>query len=180
MHALEALVMARYYMFTQVYFNVVGKALELHFNEWLLEEGMRWSVDPAQFLEQDDVSTMSAMRRSDNPHARAIVDRRHYALAFQSREHLSNEETQGLTALIEQVQEDVAPDRILVSRAAKDPHRFEQDRVWVQTEQGRLEPIQQASHFIAHLERIDRFRVYTPPALKNRVARVFEEQLQRS
>ena len=34
-HALEALVMARYYMFTQVYFNVTGKAMELHLNEWL-------------------------------------------------------------------------------------------------------------------------------------------------
>ena len=31
-HALEALVMARYYMFTQVYFNVTGKARELHLN----------------------------------------------------------------------------------------------------------------------------------------------------
>ena len=38
-HALEALVMARYYMFTQVYFNVTGKALELHLNEWLREQG---------------------------------------------------------------------------------------------------------------------------------------------
>ena len=34
--------MARYYMFTQVYFNPIGKALELHFNEWLLEEDRRW------------------------------------------------------------------------------------------------------------------------------------------
>ena len=30
--------MARYYMFTQVYFNVTGKALELHLNEWLRGE----------------------------------------------------------------------------------------------------------------------------------------------
>ena len=38
-HALEALVLARYYMFTQVYFNVTGKVLELHLNEWLASEG---------------------------------------------------------------------------------------------------------------------------------------------
>ena len=44
-HALEALVMARYYMFTQVYFNVTGKALELHLNEWLAERGPRWPAD---------------------------------------------------------------------------------------------------------------------------------------
>ena len=45
-HALEALVLARYYMFTQVYFNVTGKALELHLNEWLASEGRRWPADP--------------------------------------------------------------------------------------------------------------------------------------
>src|SRR6185503_16681150 len=41
-HALEALVMARYYMFTQVYFNVTGKALELHLAAWLDEERTPW------------------------------------------------------------------------------------------------------------------------------------------
>ena len=170
-HALETLVMARYYMFTQVYFNVVGKALELHFNEWLRDAGMRWSTEPERFLDQDDVSTMSAMRRSASPHARAIVERRHYALAFQSREHLSGEETARLKAVIPEVAAQFAPQRLLVSRAAKDPHRFEQDRVWVKTDRGELEPIQRASHFIGHLERIDRFRVYTPAAIAEPVGR---------
>ncbi|HSU83580.1 MAG TPA: HD domain-containing protein, partial [Thermoanaerobaculia bacterium] len=60
-HALEALVMARYYMFTQVYFNVTGKALELHLNEWLEERGIRWPAEPEAFLAQDDVSVWSAL-----------------------------------------------------------------------------------------------------------------------
>ncbi|MDE2979420.1 MAG: HD domain-containing protein, partial [Acidobacteriota bacterium] len=34
LHAVEGLILARYYMFTQVYFHVTGKALELHLNEW--------------------------------------------------------------------------------------------------------------------------------------------------
>ena len=176
-HSLEALVMARYYMFTQVYFNVVGKALELHFNEWLRQDGIRWSVDPERFLAQDDVWTTSAMRRSDNEHARCIVERTHWVLAFQSREHLSATDTERLGKLVEEIGREVSPQGMLVSRAAKDPHRFEQDRVFVRTERGDLEPIQKASHFIAHLERIDRFRVYTPPELGPRVARLFEQAL---
>ena len=172
-HALEALVMARYYMFTQVYFNVVGKALELHFNEWLREEGIVWPTDPDSFLTHDDISTMSDMRRSDNLHARAVVDRSHFALAFQSREHLSSAEREQIEALVEEARRELAPDGILVSRAAKDPHRFEQDRVWVRTESGALEPVQRASHFIGHLERIDSLRVYTRPELRDRVADLF-------
>src|SRR6185312_11446553 len=59
-HALEALVMARYYMFTQVYFNVTGKAMELHLNEWLEEQEWRWAAAPEAFLGQDDVSVWTA------------------------------------------------------------------------------------------------------------------------
>ena len=171
------LVMARYYMFTQVYFNVVGKAFELHFNEWLNQEGIRWAVDPDRFLEQDDISTMIDMRRSANEHARFVVERRHYDLAFQSREHLSREETERLRGLIDEIESEIAPGRLLVSRAAKDPHRFESDRVWVRDATGRLEPIQEASHFIGRLERIDRYRVYAPAELTESVAAEFAARL---
>jgi HD superfamily phosphohydrolase len=58
-HALEALVLARYYMFTQVYFNPIGKALELHLTGWLRESGRRWPADPVRFLAQDDVSVLA-------------------------------------------------------------------------------------------------------------------------
>lgn len=161
-HALEALVMARYYMFTQVYFNLIGKVLELHFTEWLVGAGHRWSTRPEAFLEQDDVSTLAAMRKSPDPHARAVVERDYYPLAFESGEHLSAEETGILQAVIEDVSRQFPAHQVLVSRAAKDPHRFEQDRVWVAADNGSITPIQEASHFIGHLERIDRFRVYAP------------------
>ena len=176
-HALEALVMARYYMFTQVYFNVVGKSLELHFNEWLHAADVRWPTTPEEFLVHDDVSTLMAMRSSDNVHARAIVERAHYPLAYQSEEHLSAEETNRFVEATTDIQKSFGPEQVLVSRAAKDPHRFEQDRVWVARERGGLEPMQRASHFIAHLERIDRFRIYTPFELKDEVAAAIERRL---
>ena len=58
-HALEALVMARYYMFTQVYFTVIGKALELHLAAWLEDQGERWPADPEAFLREDDLSVLT-------------------------------------------------------------------------------------------------------------------------
>ena len=74
-HALEALVMARYYMFTQVYFSVIGKALELHLARWLEEEGRHWSADPERFLAEDDLTVTARMRDSPSPHAAAVVRR---------------------------------------------------------------------------------------------------------
>ena len=164
LHAVEALVMARYYMFTQVYFNPTGKALELHLNEWLRESGRRWPADPEAFLALDDVEVTVELRRSPSPHARAIVGRRHHPLAFETDEHLSPDERRRFEAVLAAVVADgeVEADDLLVSRSAKDPHRLEASGVLVRHRDGRLEPLAEASHFIRHLGRIERLRVYSP------------------
>jgi hypothetical protein len=171
-HALEALVMARYYMFTQVYFNVTGKALELHFNAWLEASGHRWPAAPERFLAEDDVSTWTEMRRSPGLHARAIVAREHFPLAFETREHLRREEKDRFEALLPELVERFGAGNLLFSNSAKDPHRMGRDRVRVLVRRfdGSLEPMERASQFIRHLTRIDRYRVYTPAALCEEVA----------
>jgi uncharacterized protein len=175
-HALEALVMARYYMFTQVYFNVTGKAMELHFNEWLKENGVHWAAEPEAFLAQDDVSVWAAMRTSDSLHARAVVERRHFPVAFETREHLTREQKEQFEALLPELRERFGAGNLLLSNSAKDPHRMGgRSRVLVRRFDGTLEPMEQASQFIRHLARIDRYRVYTPPSLRDEVAAAFRE-----
>jgi HD superfamily phosphohydrolase len=168
-HALEALVMARYYMFTQVYFNRVGKALELHFNEWLKEIDQHWPADPEAFLELDDISTMTAMRSSRSEHALAVVERRYFPMVFETREHLSLKEKSRFEELLPQLRTEFGAAHILVSHAAKDPHRLGESRVLVQRFDGQLEPMEEASHFVRHLGRIDRYRIYTQPQMLSEV-----------
>lgn len=175
-HALEALVMARYYMFTQVYFNATGKALELHLNEWLKEQGVRWAAEPEAFLAQDDVSVWSDLRTSDSAHARALVSRRHFPVAFETREHLGKEEKERFEALLPELRERFGEGSLLVSNSAKDPHRMGRSRVLVRHFDGTCEPMERASQFIRHLSRIDRYRVYTPPPLRDEVAAVLRER----
>jgi HD superfamily phosphohydrolase len=175
-HALEALVMARYYMFTQVYFNATGKALELHLNEWLREQGIRWAAEPEAFLLQDDVAVWSALRTSDSVHARALVGRHHFPVAFETREHLSREEKERFEAILPELRERFGPGSLLVSNSAKDPHRLGRSRVLVRRFDGTLEPMERASQFIRHLSRIDRYRVYTPPPLREPVGDALRER----
>jgi HD superfamily phosphohydrolase len=173
-HALEALVMARYYMFTQVYFNPIGKALELHFNEWLEETGHRWPSDPEAFLAESDFSIITAMGKSDSPHARAVTDRQYYPMVFETREHLSSEDKARFEILLPTLRKQFGHHQILVSRSAKDPHRLGEARVLVKRFDGGLEPMEEASHFIRHLARIDRYRIYTPPEAEDQVSAAFE------
>jgi uncharacterized protein len=174
-HAVEALVLARYYMFTQVYFNATGKALELHLNQWLAERGHRWPDAPEEFLEEDDVSVWAAMRRSPSLHARAVVDRDHFPVAFETREHLSAEEKRVFEALLPELAHRFGPGNLLVSNSAKDPHRLRTSRVLVRRHDGSLEPMAEASQFIRHLGRIERFRVYTPKELRQEVGAAIRE-----
>jgi len=175
-HALEALVMARYYMFTQVYYNVTTKALELHLNEWLAEQKRFWPADPAAFLGEDDVSVLTAMRTSPSLHARAVVDREHYSVAYQTREHLSRDEKESFEALLAELRERFGTGNILVSHSAKDPHRMGRSGVRVRRHDGTLEPMERSSHFIAHLRRIEQFRVYTPASLQEEVAAILHRR----
>ena len=169
-HALEALVMARYYMFTQVYFNVTGKALELHLGAWLRESDRRWPTSPEAFLAEDDVSALSQMRASSSPHARAVVTRAHYPLAFETREHVGPAEKLRFEALLPPLRERFGAENLLVSNSAKDPHRLGPSRILVRRFDGTLEPMAEASDFIRHLSRIERYRIYTPPALQPKVS----------
>jgi HD superfamily phosphohydrolase len=174
-HALEALVMARYYMFTQVYFNVTGKALELHFSRWLEDSGRRWPADPERFLERDDVSVLAEMRASTSPHAHAVTEREHFPLAYETREHLSAEDHLRFRSLLPELGSRFGERDLLVSNSAKDPHRLGASRVLVRRWDGELELMEKASHFIRHLARIDRYRIYTPPHLREQVRRAVIE-----
>lgn len=175
-HAVEALVLARYYMFTQVYYNVTGKALEHHLTEWLRAAGRFWPDDPEAFLAEDDHSVLAGLRASDDVHARAVVHRAHFPLAFETREHLAPHESAELEAALPELLDRFDAGAVLVARSSKDPHRLGPSRVLVASPDGRLEPMEQASHFIRHLTRIDRYRIYARPDLRDEVGRALRER----
>lgn len=167
-HALEAMVLARYYMFTQVYFNTTGKVLELHLGEWLREEGVFWSCDAELFLEQDDTTILSRMRASQTLHARAVLAREHFVVAKETKEHLTPEEKSDFEARLDGL-DGAVRERLLISNSAKDPHRLRRSRVLVERD-GETLPMEEASHFIKHLTKIDQYRVYCPAELRDEVA----------
>ncbi len=173
-HALEALVMARYYMFTQVYFNPSVQALELHMGRWLEESGHRWPSDPMAFLDEDDLTTFTSMRRSSNHHAHAVVQRDAFPLSFETPQHLSESERQAFAARIPTLLSRFGPENLLVSHSSKTAHRLGPARVLVQLFDGEVQEMEQASHFIRHLHRIDRFRIYSKKEIQEEVKKALE------
>ena len=174
-HALEALVMARYYMFTQVYFNVTGKAMELHLNEWLEETGRLWPADPQAFLAHDDITATVEMRACDSVHARAITEREQFPLAYEFKEHLTSADHATVDRLLAEMRERHGNGNLLVSYSSKDPHRMGASRVFVRSRFDGLQPMEEASGFIRHLGRIERCRIYAPSELTAEVQATIDQ-----
>ncbi len=91
-HSAEALLLARYFMYTQVYFHDVRRAYDLHLKDFLQVwlEGGKFSADWEKMLRQTDHEVLVALREaaSDPLHrhhdlARRLMSRRHYRTVYE-------------------------------------------------------------------------------------------------
>ncbi len=92
LHSAEALLLARYFMYSQVYFHSVRRIYDYHLQEFLKQHlpGSRFPTDAVGHLAWTDNEVTAALRASaSNPndpshrHARCIVCREHYKLLYQ-------------------------------------------------------------------------------------------------
>lgn len=173
-HALEAFVLARYYMFTQVYFNPTSKILEMHLDQFLRDRDVRWDVEVAPFLLSDDDRVRSLLKEgSDHFHARQVLSRSHYPLAYETDEHMDDEQEERFTGMFDRISEEYPKGTIFLSNATKDPHRFSETRVRVRMWNDSLLEVTERSSFIGKLKRINQYRVYVPREFVEEVKRKF-------
>ena len=77
-------------------------------------------------------------------------------------------------ALLPGIFERFGSENLLVDHSAKDPHRLSESRVLVKHHNGSLQPMAEASDFIAHMSRIDCYRVYAERSVREQVAAELE------
>ena len=90
-HAAESLLLARYFMWTQVYLHPVRVMYDAHLQDFLrawLPEG-RFSVDPSQHLAMTDLEVLAAMRSScrnlnaaGHDPADRVLNRKHFRRVY--------------------------------------------------------------------------------------------------
>jgi uncharacterized protein len=91
-HAAEALLLARYFMYTQVYFHPVRRIYDIHLMDFLkdwLPEG-KFSTDLRDHLSLTDCEVIKAMRENSrkkglpgHKHADILINRKHYKLLYE-------------------------------------------------------------------------------------------------
>lgn len=91
-HSAEALLLARYFMYTQVYIHPIRRIYDIHLQEFLSEwlPNRRFSTDLEDHLRMTDNEALAAMLSADldegskgHAHARRIVRREHFKILYQ-------------------------------------------------------------------------------------------------
>ena len=176
-HAVEALILARYYMFTQVYFNVTGKALEHHLTEWLRADRHATGA-PTRSASSPRTTTRCSPRmraRRTRPRARGGRPR------ATSRSPSRRASTPPARSARRSRRRCPGSSSATAGRAARralgqGPAPARPSRVLVAYPDGRLEPLERASQFLRHLARIDRSRIYALPEIRAEVAARLRER----
>jgi hypothetical protein len=83
--AFEDFLLSRYHMFLSVYYHYTSINYEQMLARYYASapEEYRLGPDPEEYALADDVQLLSALRRSQNPWARRVVERRGFALAVE-------------------------------------------------------------------------------------------------
>ena len=109
-HSIEALLLARYYMFTQVYYHrtrrIYDYYLKQYMNAWNPLQG-----DLLKVIEHDDADLITSIkkdsRNQDHPayqFARSICNRQHHSIAFQTGEFADARDEHRARSVYEELQ----------------------------------------------------------------------------
>ena len=172
-HAIEGFILARYFMFTQVYFHAVRRAYDLILTDFiseLLKEFSATGLYPEslrEYLEWTDWRILAEMHRRMDGNKKnlawRLATRRHPKPVYETGDHADRFiVNRAMTLLPRQLEQEYDGVTIWTDRATDHPERFRMgDDGWpIRRRDGRWESLDTLSRALAGLEEIRQFRVY--------------------
>jgi len=172
-HTIEALILARYFMFTQVYFHKVRRSFDIILAEFIgdcLEEeyGKRTYPPPdslAEYLNWDDNLVLTKAReKADETQknlAWRIIQRRHYKAVYQTLRHPDPLIKTKVGHLFKECEKEFNGVRFWLDRAAGHPEMFKReslpimgDNIWPPAS------LAKESAALEGLKEINQYRIY--------------------
>jgi uncharacterized protein len=133
-HAVEEFILARYFMFVQVYFHRTRRLFDTMLTRFLREslpviegaESGTYPVDVAQFLGWDDAKVWALMRGkvAENEWARRIIQRDIISLVYESPSHSDLGEKKIHNMMYSDIIKEVGKENIIKDSADKLPHKI--------------------------------------------------------
>ncbi len=172
LHTVEAFVLARYFMFLDVYFHKTRRILDHHLVEFL-KDHLNGGVYPNElsgYLAWDDHRVMQLIcTAGDHDTAKRILQRRHFRVAFETNDHPELYELARFNWLKEKAEGRFGQD-VVFDKASKDTYAFDQPEVFVfDRKWGHYRPLSECSRLVGSLMKIEKHRVYAAPEKRDDV-----------
>ncbi len=127
-HAVEEFILARYFMFTQVYFHKTRRLYDKMLNEFLVNElpDNKYPKNTFEYIEWDDARVWLMMREkvSTNEWANRIINRSLIRRVYESPTHSNKEEKQKYNLIKNEMIREFGEENILLDSADKLPHKI--------------------------------------------------------
>ena len=172
-HAIEGFILARYFMFTQVYFHRVRRAYDLILTDFIsdvLNDALgsgHYPEDLREYLEWNDWRILSELRNRMDEGKRNIawtlVTRQHPKPVYEAGDHADTAiVNRAMTRLRRDTQQQFPNVRFWEDRAIDHPERFRMgDEGWhIRRRNGPWESLDSLSRALSGLEEIRQFRLY--------------------
>jgi len=172
-HTIEALILARYFMFTQVYFHKVRRSFDLILTDFIgecLEEkyGKRTYLPPdslAEYLKWDDNLILTRAReKADETQknlAWRIIKRKHYKAVYETSSHPDPLVARKVGHLLKECKKQFSGVEFWLDRAAGHPEMFKKESLAIIHDGGRPpDSLAKESAALRGLEVIDQRRIY--------------------
>lgn len=180
-HTAEALVLARYYMFTQVYFHKTRVAYDVHVRE-AMKEILPGGCFPLpselqEYIQWDDWRVLGRLADGEGgEHGERLSSRKHFRLIYQSAQMMDGRE-RNLLAKLESRLGKLVAEKVPAGRS-KNWYKTDGADIPVLVEQsGSARPLSHFSSVVSNLGKHDQVLLYCRPEDRDAAKRIVDEEL---
>jgi hypothetical protein len=188
--AAEGLIMARVFMFLNVYFHKTRRSLDMHLTDFIAQECLTqpqrvYPADLEGYLALDDHAVQRKLGTSTSELARRVVGREHFREAFvwMAPETEDNTEETVVRLVCDRLQRQFGRDGIKYDVAGKAPYLHQESGVQVWSGRAdmsgrQLRRLAEVSLLVKSLKTVKMVRIYAKMGIRDRVERRCQEILQ--
>jgi uncharacterized protein len=174
--SVEGILLARYFMFLQVYFHKTRRILDHHLTSAIesLLPGREYPVETEEYLDWDDHRVLNEFRtRREEEYVARVIGRAHYRCVFETLEHPQFHEVERFDWMKEHLADRFGDD-VYMDQALKDLYNFVAPPIYVRTGEKSV-PLKDRSSLVRSLKPISKMRVYAEPSARREVENACSE-----
>lgn len=181
-HAAESLILARYYMFTQVYYHKTRRIYDYHIAEAIKSalpyRGLPSPQETQEYMQYDDWWLLGKINRGmAGSHGERILKRNHYRLVYATSETPSRGDIRRVERAADQIRQRITSEVYLDSpERPKSWYNPGAEEILIRRLfEASPVPLHYYSHPVGGMQGIQQYRLYVAPEVRDEAARLVQE-----